>query len=185
MHKLKLLYYGAFLSLFAGVIPGQTAVGQITFNDIAFSAGVGSEAYDSSSRHGLGIIWIDYDNDGFPDIFATNGSGDPAHLYHNEGNGSFTNADALLPSIAAGEMTSAMFADYDNDGDQDINFGKCTDVGNGPRHSTGGNPHYLQIRQIRIILLPNGRADRRGDESGFGWRDHRHRRGEPGLCPER
>lgn len=96
------------------------AQAQITFNDIALSAGVGSDSYDSSSRHGLGVIWIDYDNDGFPDIFASNGSGLSAHLYHNEGNGTFTDADALLPAIAAGEMTSAMFADYDNDGDQDI-----------------------------------------------------------------
>ena len=95
--------------------------GQMVFNDIALSAGVGSDSYDSSSRHGLGIIWVDYDNDGFPDLFASNGSGLPAHLYHNNGDGTFSNADGLLPaSLPLVDMTSAMFADYDNDGDKDI-----------------------------------------------------------------
>ncbi len=103
-----------------GAMPLSEAMGQMTFSDIALTAGVGSDSYDSSTRHGLGVIWVDYDNDGYPDIFASNGSGLPAHLYHNEGNGTFSDADALLPAIGAGEMTSAMFADYDNDGDQDI-----------------------------------------------------------------
>ena len=100
-------------------LPLSQAQGQMVFSDIALSAGVGSESYDSSSRHGLGIIWIDYDNDGFPDLFASNGAGLPSHLYHNEGNGTFTNADDLIPTITI-EATSAMFADYDNDGDKDI-----------------------------------------------------------------
>ena len=120
MHQfLRALCY-AFVCIVIGAMPLHEAIGQITFNDIALSAGVGSDSYDSSSRHGLGIIWIDYDNDGFPDLFASNGSGLDAHLYHNEGNGTFTKVDHLLPAIGAGEMTSAMFADYDNDGDQDI-----------------------------------------------------------------
>ncbi len=120
MHQLLRFQFYAFVCIVIGAMPLNEAYAQITFNDVALTAGVGSEFYDSSSRHGLGVIWVDYDNDGFPDIFASNGSGLAAHLYHNEGNGTFTNADALLPVISSGEMTSAMFADYDNDGDQDV-----------------------------------------------------------------
>ena len=115
----KRLQLTLLLSMVLAALPLSQAQGQMVFSDIALSAGVGSESYDSSSRHGLGIIWIDYDNDGFPDLFASNGAGLPSHLYHNEGNGTFTNADDLIPTITI-EATSAMFADYDNDGDKDI-----------------------------------------------------------------
>lgn len=101
-------------------LPFSSAWGQIQVNEVAISAGIGSEIYDSSPAHGLGAIWIDYDNDGFPDLFVPNGANLPSHLYHNEGNGTFSNQDALLPSGMLGELTGAMFADYDNDGDQDI-----------------------------------------------------------------
>lgn len=92
---------------------------QITVNEIGVSAGVGSDMYDSATRHGLGPNWIDYDNDGWPDLFAPNGAGLPAHLFHNEGDGTFTHQDALLPA-GTFEMTGSVFADYDNDGDMDI-----------------------------------------------------------------
>ena len=120
MHQLKRFLCCAFLCMAIGAMPLTEAFGQITFSEIAISAGIGSDTYDSSSRHGLGVVWVDYDNDGFPDIFANNGGGDPAHLFHNNGDGTFTNVDGLLPAIPGVEMTSSMFADYDNDGDQDI-----------------------------------------------------------------
>ena len=108
------------LCLAIGALPFHSALGQIQVNEVAVAAGIGSDNYNSSSAHGLGAIWIDYDNDGFPDLFVPNGSSLPSHLYRNEGNGTFSNQDALLPAGMLGELTGAMFADYDNDGDQDI-----------------------------------------------------------------
>ncbi len=49
----------------------------------------------------------------------------------------------------------------------------------------GGNPRDLQVREIHIILLPDGRADRRGHEGRIRRRHHRNGRGESGFCSER
>ena len=59
--------------------------GDGTFEDIASSAGVENDA----SRYSKGCTWIDYDNDGYPDLFVTNLL-DTGRLYHNERDGRFT-----------------------------------------------------------------------------------------------
>jgi predicted nucleotidyltransferase len=73
---------------------------------------------------GFQPIFVDYDNDGYPDIYVANDT-DPNVLYHNLGDGSFEDM-----SIASGASHSedggvqsgmgAAFGDYDNDGDLDI-----------------------------------------------------------------
>jgi hypothetical protein len=75
---------------------------------------------------GVGSAWADYDNDGNVDLFVTNRGG-ANRLYHNDGD---TNADGLpdFTDVAntvgvddpAGVGHGAVFADYDNDGDQDL-----------------------------------------------------------------
>ena len=97
-----------------------TSFAQITFQESSVAAGLSNETYDTSHAHGLGVIWIDYNNDNWPDIFATNGSNMSAHLFRNEKNGTFSNQDVLLPALNSEEKTGAVFADYDNDGDLDI-----------------------------------------------------------------
>src|SRR5215813_6429374 len=52
-----------------------------TFSDITGKAGVPGTGY------GLGCIWGDYDNDGYPDLFVTQYGGNV--LYHNNGDGTF------------------------------------------------------------------------------------------------
>ncbi|HEY8671085.1 MAG TPA: CRTAC1 family protein, partial [Terriglobales bacterium] len=60
-----------------------------TFTDVASSAGV----QDLVVNRGRGCAWGDYDNDGFLDLFVTNGESNtqyelgPQVLYHNKGNG--------------------------------------------------------------------------------------------------
>ena len=60
-----------------------------TFTDVASSVGVD----DSVVSRGRGAAWGDYDNDGFLDLFVTNGEDNtdfvqgPQFLYHNGGNG--------------------------------------------------------------------------------------------------
>src|SRR5579884_2604609 len=78
---------------------------------------------------GPGCAFIDYDNDGYPDILLVNGEGWPGHetggrntlkLYHNNGNGTFTDVTAKsgLGLIMYG--LGAAVGDYDNDGFDDI-----------------------------------------------------------------
>jgi hypothetical protein len=59
--------------------------GNGTFTDVSKQAGVD----DPEKRFGLTAIWEDFDNDGRLDLFVTN-DGQPNYLYHNEGNGRFT-----------------------------------------------------------------------------------------------
>ncbi len=67
-----------------------------------------------ASRH---MDWADYDNDGYPDLFVPNENNEKNFLYHNNGDGTFTqifNGDVV-------NLTSSSFGsswgDYDNDGD--------------------------------------------------------------------
>ncbi len=94
---------------------------QIQFTDVTAAAGVSGDQYRSPTGHSLGVNWIDFDNDGWPDLFAVGGAADrPPHLFHNQGDGTFVRADALLPALPAVEMSGSRFADVDGDGDDDI-----------------------------------------------------------------
>jgi fibronectin type 3 domain-containing protein len=93
---------------------------QVQFTEVTTIAGIGQDFYGSSNSHSLGVNWIDYDSDGWPDLFLVNGYNQKAHLYQNNGDGTFTNKDSLLPPLPNVEMGGSVFADYDNDGDPDL-----------------------------------------------------------------
>ena len=88
--------------------------GDGTFTDVTEKAGVGGEGH-----YGQGVCVGDYDNDGFPDLYVTRyGS---AILYHNNGNGTFTNVtDKAGVADKGGWSTSAAWIDYDKDGWLDL-----------------------------------------------------------------
>jgi hypothetical protein len=66
-----------------------------------------------------GCAWIDYDNDGYPDLFLNHLSG-MGQLFHNNRDGTFTNATWSM-GIAGPERGFSCWAwDYDNDGWLDI-----------------------------------------------------------------
>jgi hypothetical protein len=56
----------------------------------------------------------DYDADGFPDLYVTQYP--RSVLYHNNGDGTFTDVTAKAGVAAPGWSTSAAWFDYDNDG---------------------------------------------------------------------
>ncbi len=92
-----------------------------TFTDIALASGC---AYSDGGHEqaGMGIAVADYDCDGWFDIFKTNFADDTSNLYHNNGDGAFT--DVAIPA-GVGVNTSFVawgcgFLDYDNDGWKDI-----------------------------------------------------------------
>lgn len=60
----------------------------------------------------------DYDNDGWPDIYISNFG--VSRLYHNNGNGTFTDVAEKLGCARKGWSTGASFGDYDGDGGLDI-----------------------------------------------------------------
>jgi enediyne biosynthesis protein E4 len=70
------------------------------------------------NRYGMGAAVGDYDNDGFEDLYLTNYGANT--LYHNNGDGTFTDVTDHAGVAAAGWSASAGFFDYDNDGRLDL-----------------------------------------------------------------
>jgi enediyne biosynthesis protein E4 len=88
--------------------------GDGTFTDVTDKAGVGG-----SGHYGQGVAVGDYDNDGFPDLYVT--GYDRAILYHNNGDGTFTDVTAKAGvADQGGWSTSAGWFDYDKDGWLDL-----------------------------------------------------------------
>lgn len=97
------------------------------FEDVTAEAGVPATGPSSS------VAWGDYDNDGFLDLYVpTWGTCTDEgyiytvdHLYHNEGDGTFTDQTALLHETGTtlGAGFQASWFDYDNDGDVDLYLG--------------------------------------------------------------
>ncbi|MDE0218798.1 MAG: FG-GAP-like repeat-containing protein [Spirochaetaceae bacterium] len=93
----------------------------LAFRDVSVAAGVSGDIYHSLATHSLGVNWIDVNRDGWPDLFAVRGdSGLAPRLFLNRGDGSFEPRHDLLPELPGMEMSGSVFADYDNDGDDDI-----------------------------------------------------------------
>src|ERR1700724_4351591 len=120
--------------------------GNGTFTDMTFKAGVQDVSPTGKKLWGAASAWIDYDNDGKLDLFVTNYldwsfetsrvcgapgkllsvsptfyKGEPNILYHNNGDGTFTDVSAAMG--IAGQIGKGMgvaIADYDGDGWMDI-----------------------------------------------------------------
>ena len=88
--------------------------GNGTFINITQSAGTRNK-----NGRGRAPFWVDYDNDGLLDIFVKNIESNNV-LYHNNGDGTFTDvaASAGFADLLSGWVIS--FADYDKDGYMDL-----------------------------------------------------------------
>jgi hypothetical protein len=70
----------------------------------------------------MGVAVADYDNDGFDDLFITTMG--QSHLFHNNGNGTFTDVTQKAGLMGPKEFsTSAAWIDYDKDGKVDLVVG--------------------------------------------------------------
>ena len=85
------------------------------FTDVTEQAGL---ANVSDSDYGMGVAVGDFDNDGYPDLYVTNYGKNI--LYHNNGNGTFTDVTEKAGVAAGGWSASAGFFDFDNDGRLDL-----------------------------------------------------------------
>src|SRR5271169_2946166 len=128
----------ASVSLWLMLVPfvSMSAAQNITFRDVTAQAGIhfthNNGAFGKKwlpETMGPGCAFIDYDNDGYPDILLINGEDFPGHphagattpkLYHNNHDGTFTDvtrkAGLAVPVFGFG----VAIGDYDNDGFDDI-----------------------------------------------------------------
>jgi enediyne biosynthesis protein E4 len=86
-----------------------------SFTDVTREAGL---ANPGDGNYGMGVAVGDYDNDGYPDIYVTNYGRNI--LYHNNGDGTFTDVTEKAGVRGGGWSASAGFFDYDNDGKLDL-----------------------------------------------------------------
>jgi hypothetical protein len=86
-----------------------------TFTDVTEKAGLTGIP---QNHYDMGVAVGDYDNDGFEDMYVTGFGGNT--LYHNNGDGTFTDVTKKAGVAASGWNTSAGFLDYDNDGKLDL-----------------------------------------------------------------
>lgn len=126
--------------LLAAALSPPTAV----FEDIAARAGVSSIVVSGGVKkdhvlevNGSGACWIDFDNDGWLDLYLVNGSTlaqlqgkspqrTTNHLYRNNHNGTFQDVTLKAGVPGRGWGFGCVAADFDNDGNIDLlvtNFG--------------------------------------------------------------
>jgi hypothetical protein len=110
--------------------------GDGTFENVTKKAGL----YDPTSKS-LGIALVDYDNDGWLDLFVANDT-EPNKLYRNNHNGTFTDV-AVLSGVAFSETGRARAGmgvdagDYDGSGQQSLIIGNFTNESMSLYHNDG------------------------------------------------
>lgn len=136
------------LDLYVGNEPvGRTASpGQLfrnegngTFADVAREAGV------ENLRYAKAVAWGDYDDDSFPDLFVSNFGGEN-RLYHNDGDGSFTDVAPSRGVTLPLDSFASWFWDYDNDGSLDLYVGS---------YPNGAGPTRLYLVVAGYLGLPS------------------------------
>ncbi|HJY26536.1 MAG TPA: CRTAC1 family protein [Pyrinomonadaceae bacterium] len=89
--------------------------GDGTFTDVTEKAGV---ACGQMGNFGMGAAAADFDGDGWQDLYVTNYGTNV--LFHNNGNGTFTNVTDKAGVAAPNWSTCATWFDYDNDSKLDL-----------------------------------------------------------------
>jgi enediyne biosynthesis protein E4 len=167
--------------------------GDGTFSDVTDAAGV------PGTNFGLGCVWGDYDNDGFPDLFVMQFGANV--LYHNNGDGTFTDVTnkAGVAGLESGSFhAGAVFFDYDRDGKLDLyvgsyvalgpNFRRYCEIADGVKSScapqaysgslnalyhNNGDGTFTNVTKSSKVVQPDGKNLAAGafDWNNTGWPD--------------
>jgi len=122
--------------------------GDGTFTDVAAESGVSHSGRESTPAFG------DYDNDGNIDLYLAVWGGE-AVMYRNNGNGTFEDVTEEANLGASGSSWSAVFADYDSDGDLDL-YASYTTRENILYQNNGNDNNWLQIKMLGGVSNRDG-----------------------------
>jgi hypothetical protein len=135
-----LIFFSAFAFAQQPYAPATDHAPPAWFVDVASKAGITVRNVNGSveakryiiEATGSGVAILDYDRDGWPDIFLVNGTTLPGtkpednqdkptnHLFHNNHDGTFTDVTAKAGLVSTGWGQGVCVGDYDNDGYDDI-----------------------------------------------------------------
>jgi hypothetical protein len=137
--------------------------GDGTFTDVTFISGLGV----NTQYVCWGAGFVDYDNDGWTDIFHVTGHvypeienynldthfNSPRIVYRNLGNGKFKDVSAQLGPGVSGRFASrgCAFGDYDNDGDMDVLVLNMNDVPSLLRNDGGNKNNWIKIKLLGTV----------------------------------
>lgn len=111
--------------------------GNGTFSDVSATADI-DDVRDSER-----VVWVDYNNDGAPDLYTVN-IYQENQLFKNNGDGTFDNVTVAAGLGAAGLGRHAAWADYDIDGDMDL---YQTNIGGNILFENNGNGTFSRTAQ--------------------------------------
>ena len=158
------------------------------FNDVSFTSGIGEKSLPYLA---WGVDFVDFNNDGWQDIFVANGHLDdniakidpvgtyeqPNQIYWNNQDNSFNVSQILMsPQSSRGSA----FGDIDNDGDVDIVIANIKDTPNVLRNDGGNSQNWITIKLIgshcsrdafgaRVTLTTGELTQIREVKSGSGY----------------
>jgi hypothetical protein len=145
--------------------PSEASTG--TFRDVTQQAGVrfvhNNGAFGKKflpETLGPGVAFIDYDNDGWPDIFLVNGADWLGHaqkhttpkLYHNNHDGTFTDLTHKAGLDVEIYGMGVAVGDYDNDGYDDL---FVTALGQSRLFHNNGNGTFTDVTQKAGLAVPH------------------------------
>jgi len=166
---------------------GFVAKGPLVFMDTAKSAGLATWTHHSGTPEkkyiietvGSGVAFLDYDNDGWLDIYLVNGltyeavsgkdTSPHAALFHNNHDGTFADVTARA-GVGNGRWgVGAVVGDYDNDGWPDI---YVTNFGKNRLYHNNHNGTFTDVAENAGVTLGNWSTGATwGDYDGDGWLD--------------
>lgn len=136
-----------------------STAGVIRFQDVTAFAGVGGDPSTSAMQ----ATWVDYNHDGFADLFAVADGSALSRLYRNTSTSQFVNVagQAHIDSVGRGNSMGTSWGDFNNDGWEDAYVSR---IDSGGLYRNNGNGTFTEVAAAVG-------ADSNGMSWGVVWSD--------------